>query len=53
MAVGRYTIEVEVEADLENNLLPSRKEIEGLRKIEWVNRERQCESPRLPADPKP
>ncbi len=28
MAVGRYTIEVEVEADLENNLLPSRQEIE-------------------------
>ncbi len=28
MAAGRYTIEVEVEADLENNLLPSRQEIE-------------------------
>ncbi len=30
MAVGRYTIEVEVEADLENNLLPSRQEIQQL-----------------------
>jgi hypothetical protein len=28
MAVGCYTIEIEVEADLENNLLPSRQEIE-------------------------
>ncbi len=28
MAAGRYTLEVEVEADLENNLLPSRQEIE-------------------------
>lgn len=28
MAAGRYTIEVEVEADLENNLLPSRRELE-------------------------